>query len=80
MSVAVDSAAAFQHKVEGGRVQGNGNNGPGATVLNTPLPMQSLTISNLFADGNVVFPFGELSPAARRDLSKCFPGKNEPAH
>lgn len=79
MSVAVDSAAAFQHKVEGGRAQGNGNNGPGATVLNIRLPMQSLTISNLFADGNLVFPFGELSPAARQGLSVCFP-TNETAH
>ena len=73
MSVAVDSTQAFQHKVEGGRAQGNGNNGPGATVLKMPLPAQSLTISNLFGDGNLVFPFGELSPAARRDLSVCFP-------
>jgi hypothetical protein len=73
MSVAVDSAEAFQHKVEGGRAQGNGNNGPGATVLRIPLPTQSLTVSNLFGDGNLVFPFSALSPAARRDLAVCFP-------
>ena len=73
MSVTVDSANPFQHKVEGGRAQGNGNNGPGATVLKIPLPTQSLTISNLFGDGNIVFPFGELSPATRRDLAVCFP-------
>jgi hypothetical protein len=79
MSVAVDSATAFQHKVEGGRAQGNGNNGPGATVLKIPMPKQSLAISNLFADGNVIFPFDELSPAARRDLSMCFPTQ-ETAH
>jgi hypothetical protein len=78
MPVAVDSAASFQHKVEGGRAQGNGNNGPGSTVLKISRPMQSLTIGNLFADGNIVFPFGELSPAVRQDLSACFPG-NQPA-
>jgi hypothetical protein len=73
MSVAVDSADAFQHKVEGGRVQGNGNNGPGATTLRIPLPTQSLTVGNLFGDGNLVFPFSALSQAARRDLAVCFP-------
>jgi hypothetical protein len=79
MSVSVDSAAAFQHKVDGSRAQGNGDNGPGATVLNIPLPMHTLTISNLFADGNIEFPFAELSPAARRDFSACFP-ETQTAH
>jgi hypothetical protein len=73
MSVAVDGAEAFQHKVEGGRAQGNGNNGPGATILKIPLPTQSLTVSNLFGEGNVVFPFGALSQATRRELAVCFP-------
>ena len=73
MSVGVDSAATFQHKVEGGRAQGNGNGGPGATTLKIPLPTQSLTVSNLFGDGNVVFPFSALSQATRRDLAGCFP-------
>ena len=72
MSVAVDSAEAFQHKVEGGRAQGNGNNGPGATTLRIPLPTQSLTVSNLFGDGNIVFPFSALSQATRWDLAVCF--------
>jgi hypothetical protein len=79
MSVAVDSADAIQHKVEGGRAQGNGNNGPGATALKVPLPTQSLTVSNLFGDGNLVFPFSALSQAARRDLAACFP-TNEAAN
>jgi hypothetical protein len=79
MSVAVDSADAFPHKVEGGRAQGNGNNGPGATVLKVPLPTQSLTVSNLFGDGNVVFPFSALSQATRRNLAVCFP-TNEAAN
>lgn len=79
MSVAVDGAAAFQHKIEGGRAQGNGSNGPGATVLKIPLPMQCLTINSWFSDGNIVFPFSKLSPTTRRDLSVCFP-RNETAH
>jgi hypothetical protein len=79
MSVAVDRADAFQHKVEGGRAQGNGNNGPGATVLKVPLPTQSLTVSNLFGDGNFVFLFSALSQATRRDLAACFP-TNEAAN
>jgi hypothetical protein len=73
MLVAVDNAAAFQHRVEGGRAQGNGNNGPGATILKMPLPTQSLTVSNLFGDGNLVFPFSGLSQVTRRDLAVCFP-------
>jgi len=72
MSVAVDDAAAIQHTVDGGRAQGNGNGGPGATVLKIPLPTQSLTIRNLFAPGNVVFSFGQLDATARRDLAVCF--------
>ena len=79
MSVSVDGAGALQHKVEGGRAQGNGVGGPGATVLKISLPVRSLTISNLFADGNVVFPFDQMSPATRQDLSACFP-KNENAY
>ncbi len=73
MSLAIDSAPAVQHKVDGGRAQGNGNNGPGATVLKIPLPMRNLEISNLFGEGRVIFPFSELSSASRRDLSVCFP-------
>jgi hypothetical protein len=79
MSVAVDGADAVQHKVEGGRAQGNGNGGPGATALKVPLPTQSLTVSNLFGDGNFVFPFNALSQATRRDLAVCFP-TNEAAN
>jgi hypothetical protein len=73
MSVAVDSAEALQHKVDGGRAQGNGNGGPGATVLTIPLPTRNLTVSNLFGDGNLVFPFSALGSATRRDLAVCFP-------
>jgi hypothetical protein len=78
ITVAVDGKAPFTHKVEGGRKQGNGAYGPGATILypnseTTMLfPTQTLTIRNLFPDETVVFPFENLSPAVRRDLSACF--------
>jgi hypothetical protein len=77
ITVAVDGKAPFTHTVEGGKKQGNGANGPGATVLypnptNMPFPTQSLSIGNLFADETVVFPFENLSQTVRRDLSICF--------
>lgn len=78
MTVAVDGRPAFTHKAEGGREQGNGANGPGATVLYPnremalPFPEQRLTVSNVFPNETVVFPFEGLNATARRDLSSCF--------
>jgi hypothetical protein len=79
MTVAVDGKAPFTHKVEGGKKQGNGANGPGATILyrpngetNMPFPTQNLTIKNVFPDETVVFPFESLNQRVRRDLSACF--------
>jgi hypothetical protein len=74
ITVVVDGKTAFTHKVEGGKKQGNGVNGPGATVLypNTPFPTHSLTIRNVFPDETVVFPFENLNQTVRRDLSTCF--------
>jgi hypothetical protein len=37
-----------------------------------PLPAQTLTISDLFPDETVVFPFDRLSLTAREGLSTCF--------
>lgn len=77
-TVTVDANFSFTHKAEGGKKQGNGDYGPGATILypgaemKLPLPTQTLTISNLFPDETVSFPFGELNVAVRRDLSPCF--------
>jgi len=77
ITVAVDGGVPFIHKVEGGKQQGNGTNGPGATVLypgpetNMPFPTKTLTISNLFPDETVVFPFENLSQTVRRELSMC---------
>jgi hypothetical protein len=78
MTVAVDGKAPFTHKVDGGKKQGNGANGPGATILypnpetNMPFPTQILTIKNVFPDETVVFPFDSLSQTVRRDFSTCF--------
>jgi len=78
MNVAVDGNLNFTHKAEGGKKQGNGEYGPGATILypdpdvKLPLPAQTLTVSNLFPNETVVFPFAELSATVRRDLSGCF--------
>ncbi len=78
MTVTVDGNLSFAHKAEGGKTQGNGANGPGATILypdpdmNLPLPARTLTIGNLFPNEAVVFPFEELSAPVRRDLSGCF--------
>ena len=78
IAIVADRKVAFTHKVEGGKKQGNGNNGPGATVLypnpalSVPLPTQSLSVSNLFPDETVVFPFENLGGTVRRDLSACF--------
>jgi hypothetical protein len=78
MTVAVDGNLRFTHNAAGGKKQGNGANGPGATILypdpnmRLPLPAQALTVSNLFPNETVVFPFEELSVTVRRDLSRCF--------
>jgi len=73
ITVQVDGKAPLTRKVDGGKQQGNGDNGPGATVLsNLPFPTQSLTIRNVFPDETVVFPFEGLSEPVRRDLATCF--------
>jgi hypothetical protein len=78
ITVAVDGNLPFTHKAEGGKKQGNGAGGPGATILypdpnvKLSLPAQTLTVSNLFPNETVVFPFADLSATVRRDLSGCF--------
>jgi hypothetical protein len=73
ISVAADGKTPFTHKVDGGKKQGNGVNGPGATVLDLPLPAHSLTIRNVFPEETVVFPFENLDRTVRRDLTACIP-------
>jgi len=83
ITVEVDGKTQIAHKAEGGKKQGNGSGGPGATVLypngpetSMPFPTQSLTIRNVFPDETVVFPFENLSQPVRRDLSMCFVAEN----
>jgi hypothetical protein len=47
--------------------------GPDSVILLAlPLPSQAMTISNVFPDQRVVFPFSKLTSAARQALSTCF--------
>lgn len=84
MSAAVDGRAPVTYKVEGSEkmfVGASGISGTGATILwhsgilAMPLPAHTLTISNLFPDETVVFPFDNLIETARQGLSMCFSGK-----
>ena len=77
ITAALDAGEPVPYKVDGHEKMANGTgggSGPGAIVLSAieELPEQSLTIRGLFDDETVVFPFGSLPAAARRDLSACF--------
>lgn len=74
MSATVDGAPLATYKIEGTGKMGNGSeSGPGAILLlGLPLPTQTLTITNPFPDQTVMFSFGDLSSAARQQLSACF--------
>ncbi len=76
ISAVVDERAPFTYKIEGTEKMGNGAggaSGPGSIVLAAmPLPERTLSISNLFSNETVVFPFGELDQPVRRTLSTCF--------
>lgn len=72
----------FTHKVTGGKQQGNGKYGPGATILypaadmRMTLPARSLTVSGLFPNETVEFPLDQLSQTTREELSACFGGSS----
>ncbi|HJT86317.1 MAG TPA: hypothetical protein VJ732_00640 [Bryobacteraceae bacterium] len=75
MLAAVDGKPAFQWKVEGKETMGNGQagtSGPGAAALRVALPAGDLTVTGLFPDETVTFPFSNLDKKARRELSVCF--------
>jgi len=78
MTVSIDGKVPFIHKAEGGKQQGNGANGPGATILypdsqmRLPFPEQSLTVSGLFPNETVTFPFEGLGADVRRQVAGCF--------
>jgi hypothetical protein len=78
MQTMVDGKPSFQWTVEGAESMGNGQagtSGPGAVSLKASLPKDRLSVTGLFPDETVVFPFGELDKKARRELSACFSGK-----
>ena len=74
MSVSVDGGTPVLYKVSGKEAMGfglAGTSGPGAAKLAVALPERSLTVSNLFGEDRVVFPFSELDPKARQKLAAC---------
>ena len=79
---AADGGAQAAYKVEGTEKMGNGTDsttGPASLELSVAqLPAQNLTIANVLPSDTVVFPFADLAPAVRQELSACFPagGKN----
>lgn len=75
MSAAIDAGAPRTYRIEGTETMGNGqkgDSGPGSIVLAPQLPRRALTVTNVFANEKVVFPFDELPAATRRQLSACF--------
>jgi hypothetical protein len=44
----------------------------GAANLSLPLPVRTLTISNLFPNETIVFPFDKLTPSVCREMAPCF--------
>jgi len=86
--VSSDGKAPLTYQVEGTEKMGNGSQGttgPAAITLyetsgqtsgapKLAIPLQTLTISNLFPNETVVFPFRALTQQARQALSTCFPG------
>ena len=76
ISAAVDGKALPAVEVDGSEKMfpgTSGNSGTGAVILYpAQLPARTLTISNLFPDETVVFPFDALSGTVRQSLATCF--------
>jgi hypothetical protein len=87
MSAAVDGDKPVGYKIEGHETMSNtgkGDSGPGAIILYasgdnseasthlSSLPKRSLTVTNAFDNGTVVFPFGSVPETTRKALSTCF--------
>ena len=80
--VSPDGNVPLKYQVEGEEKMGNGTagtTGPAAVALYTAatpgkfaMPWRTLTISNLFPEETVVFPFDALAPQARQELAACF--------
>ncbi len=79
VKASVDGGSPLAYKVEGTETMGNGGagtTGHAAVMLEgLPLPVRTLTISELFPGETVVFPFEQLA-AAQQAFAECFaPGK-----
>ena len=88
LAASVDGNAAARYRVEGSEKMGNGSgvvlHGLAALVLSEtkrgasrtglPLPLESLTISDLFPGEIVTFSFANLPKDARREFNACFQG------
>jgi hypothetical protein len=76
ISAVVDGKALSPTEVDGSEKMfpgTTGDSGTGAIILNpSQLPARTLTISNLFPDETVVFPFDALNGTVRQSLSTCF--------
>jgi hypothetical protein len=75
LHASLDGKAPITYLVEGTESMGNGqgaNAQRAAIKLRSVMPAQSLTISNLFPNEKVVFPFDTLPEGVRRTLSACF--------
>ena len=73
----LDGKAPTSHIVEGTEPMGNGQGSAlrASVKLASTMPEQSLTVSNIFPDQKVSFPFESLPGAARQALAACFPSK-----
>ena len=78
LHASLDGNAPVRYVVEGTEKMGNGqgaNAQRAAIKLRSVMPAQSLTISNIFPNEKVVFPFDTLPKGARQTLSTCFAAK-----
>lgn len=71
LTVVVDGGAPTQIEVQGSEKMGNGSKVvtkglAAATLTGIPVPKRSLTVSGLFANETVTFPFDNLPPGACR--------------
>jgi hypothetical protein len=76
VSAMVDGRARLAYEVVGLEPMGMGSDlksGPGSMILTAmPIPQQTLTVTGVFGDEGVEFPFRALNQEARDTLSKCF--------
>lgn len=75
ISAAADGGASRVYQNEKHASMGD-KTGPGDILFSaTPLPNQSLAVSNLVGGEAVTFAFTTLDPPARRALARCFAGE-----